>query len=409
MSTAIDIEQSKEAGIISGAGQTAEQHKGLSYLLMAGHLCTDLNQGALTAVFPFLVVFSGFSYTEVAFLVFASNAVSAVIQPLFGWLGDRRERPWLMALGMFLAGVGLAGVGLLDSYPLIIASAMLSGLGVAMFHPEGGRLANLVAGKKKGSGMSIFAVGGNLGFAVGPMLAVAGIGAFGLQGTFVFLVPSTVCAIVFLAMNGRFSQFGLVDKEVAANPDQRDHWGLFALVMAVLSSRSIIYYAITAYAALFIVAELGQAEAVGSIMITVFAAFSAVATVLSGRVAGRVGVQRLMQGTYVVLAVLLVCFALSRVLPLSVLVLALIGLSQAISYPSTVALGQSFVPRHLGMASGLSFGVVVCVGGMFSPVLGAIGDAVGLTTVMFLIAGFALLAASISAIIARLVPHARVQ
>lgn len=407
MGTAIDIERAAEADA-DGGDCSDRRRTGLSWLLMTGHLCTDLNQGALTAVFPFLVVYSGFSYTEVAFLVFASNAVSAVIQPLFGWLGDRRARPWLMALGMFLAGLGLAGVGLLESYPLIIASAMLSGLGVAMFHPEGGRLANLVAGKKKGSGMSIFAVGGNLGFAVGPMLAVAGIAAFGLPGTFVFLIPSTLCAIAFLAMNGVFSGFGLVDKAVAADPDRRDHWGLFALVMGVLSSRSIIYYAITAYAALFVVAELGQAEAVGSSMITVFAVFSAVATLLSGRVAGRVGVQRLMQGTYVVLAALLVAFAFCRMLPLSVLLLAVIGLSQAVSYPSTVALGQSFVPRHLGMASGLSFGVVVCVGGMFSPVLGAVGDAVGLTAVMLIVAGFALLAASISAIVARVAPHARV-
>lgn len=409
MSTAMGTESSEIAGLEPEADRAGAQHKGLSWLLMAGHLCTDLNQGALTAVFPFLVVSSGFSYTEVAFLVFASNAVSAVVQPLFGWLGDRRARPWLMALGMFLAGLGLAGVGILDSYPLIIASAMLSGLGVAMFHPEGGRLANLVAGERKGSGMSIFAVGGNLGFAVGPMLAVAGIAAFGLRGTFVFLIPATLCALVFLTKNRVFAGFGLVDKRVADDPGRRDRWDLFALVMAVLSSRSIIYYALTAYAALFIVAELGQTEAVGSSMITVFALFSAVATLLSGRIAGRVGVLRLMRGTYLVLAALLVCFALCRILPLSVLLLALIGLAQAVSYPSTVALGQSFVPRHLGMASGLSFGVVVCVGGMVSPILGAVGDAVGLTAVLLIVAGLALLACALSAVVARVAPQADVR
>lgn len=409
MSTVLDAEPSEGIDPKTEADRTDEQHKGLSWLLMVGHLCTDLNQGALTAVFPFLVVSSGFSYTEVAFLVFASNAVSAVVQPLFGWLGDRHARPWLMALGMFLAGVGLAGVGILESYPLIIASAMLSGLGVAMFHPEGGRLANLVAGERKGSGMSIFAVGGNLGFAVGPMLAVAGIAAFGLPGTFVFLIPATLCALVFLTQNRVFAGFGLVDKRAADGPGQRDRWGLFALVMAVLSSRSIIYYALTAYAALFIVAELGQAEAVGSSMITVFALFSAVATLLSGRIAGRVGVLRLMRGTYLVLAALLVCFALCRILPLSVLLLALIGLAQAVSYPSTVALGQSFVPQHLGMASGLSFGVVVCVGGMVSPVLGAVGDAVGLTAALLVTAGLALLAAGLSALVARVAPQASVR
>ena len=144
-------------------------------------------------------------------------------------------------------------------------------------------------------------------------------------------------------------------------------------------------------------------------MITVFALFSAVATLLSGRIAGRVGVLRLMRGTYLVLAALLVCFALCRILPLSVLLLALIGLAQAVSYPSTVALGQSFVPQHLGMASGLSFGVVVCVGGMVSPVLGAVGDTVGLTVALLVTAGLALLAAGLSALVARVAPQASVR
>ena len=108
--------------------------------MMIAHLCDDLNQGALVAVIPFLVLHNGYSYAEVTALLLASNAASAVIQPLFGWLGDKKPRPWLMALGIFLAGIGMAGVGVLPNYPLIMASAMLSGIGVAMFHPEGGRL-----------------------------------------------------------------------------------------------------------------------------------------------------------------------------------------------------------------------------------------------------------------------------
>lgn len=389
--------------------RSRDQHRGLIYLLMTGHLCTDINQGALTAVFPFLIMHGGFSYAEVALLVFASNAVSAVVQPFFGWLGDRTARPWLMALGMLFAGLGLAGVGILNSYPLIVASAMVSGLGVAMFHPEGGRLANLVSGRKKGMGMSIFAVGGNIGFAVGPIIAVVGIGLYGMQGTLIFLIPAVVCALVFLTKNAAFAQFGLVDGKVAQDADAHDRWDLFALVIGVLSARSVVYYGITAYAALFVVAELGQTEAIGSIMITVFALFSGVATLLSGRASVRVGLQRLMQGAFIALALLLAAFAFSRTLTFSMLILAFIGVTQAIAYPSAVALGQSFVPRHLGMASGLSFGVVVCVGGMFSPVLGAVGDTVGLTAVFLIMVGFALVAAVFSVVVARIAPNANTQ
>lgn len=135
---------------------TARPNKKMSLLLMAGHLCCDINQGALVATLPFLVLLGGFSYTAATALLFASNIASAIIQPLFGWLGDRFQKPWIMALGITLAGLGMAGVGIFSTYWLILASAMVSGIGIAMFHPEGGRLANLVAGEKKEFGNEHF-------------------------------------------------------------------------------------------------------------------------------------------------------------------------------------------------------------------------------------------------------------
>lgn len=121
-------------------------------LLMAAHLADDLNQGALVAVMPFLVLHQGYSYAAVTALLLASNVASAVIQPLFGWIGDKHPRPWLMAAGIFLAGLGMAGIGLIDSYPLVLASAMLSGIGVAMFHPEGGTPGQSRGGRAEGVG-----------------------------------------------------------------------------------------------------------------------------------------------------------------------------------------------------------------------------------------------------------------
>ncbi len=389
--------------------QATSEHKGLSYLLMTGHFCTDLCQGALVATFPFLVVYSGFTYTEVAMLVFAANVVSAIIQPLFGWMSDRKARPWLMALGCFLAGFGLAGVGLMSNYLLIIASAMVSGCGVAMFHPEGGRLANLVASKQKGTSMSIFAVGGNVGWAIGPMVAVASIGFFGISGTFVPLIPAAIVALVLLTKNRTFGSFGLVDKSVASDPDQKEHWGFFTLVMAVVSTRSVGMTIITTYAALFLMTELGQSEQIGSLMITIYALFGAVATISSGKVSGRIGVQRLMQISYTALSAVIILFAFCRILPLSAVLIACIGLLQSIAYPSTVVLGQSFIPHHLGTASGLTYGVAICIGGLLSPLFGMIGDAIGLTPVILMSAGVVLVGACLSFVLAHLVPNTKLR
>lgn len=378
-------------------GKTADEpkpSKRYSYLLMAAHLCDDLNQGALVAIMPFLVLHYGYSYAAVTALLLASNAASAIIQPLFGWLGDKHQRPWLMALGIVLAGAGVAGVGVLQSYPLVVISAMVSGIGVAMFHPEGGRLANLVAGKQKGTGMSIFAVGGKLGFTFGPLVAAGALGLLGMAGTLVFLVPALGCAAVLLACNRTFLAFGAAQK--AGDTNECDNWGGFAVVMGAISMRSIMYYAFLSFIPLFLVSNLGQSEEFSSSMISLFAIICAVATISSGWFGARMGAKKLIIVSYALVAVLVVAFAFNGNLVVALVLIVLLALCCDISYPSAVALGQSFVPHHLGMASGISFGVMVCIGGVMSPVLGLLGDACGLQAVMIAVAGIALVGIAIA-------------
>ncbi|MDO5335513.1 MAG: MFS transporter [Coriobacteriia bacterium] len=380
---------------------TSTENSKYSYLLMLGHLSSDINQGALLACMPFLVLHAGFSYTDVAILVFASNVISAIVQPVFGRLGDVRSCPWVMSLGIFLAGLGMAGVGLLHSYPLIVASAMVSGIGVAMFHPEGGRLANLCAGKQKGNGMSIFAVGGNLGFMIGPAMTAAALSAWGMAGTAVFLIHSTLCALLLLRFGAKFRSFGLRDA-ASVKLAGRDRWDLFGAVMAVLSFRSVLFNTLLTFVPLLLVSAFGQTEAFGSLVITLYSIFGAVATFFSGRISARTGAQRLLLVCMVGLTCILVGFVLCDSLVVTCLLVGCSAVLLNALYPSTVALAQGFVPGHLGTASGLTYGVAVAVGGMLSPVMGSIGDAYGLTCVFMVAAGFALVG-SILALVLRLI------
>lgn len=362
-----------------------------SYLMMIAHLCDDLNQGALVAVIPFLVLHNGYSYAEVTALLLASNAASAIIQPLFGWLGDKKPRPWLMAAGIFLAGVGMAGVGVLPNYPLIMASAMLSGIGVAMFHPEGGRLGNLTAGEQKGKGMSIFAVGGKLGFTFGPLVATAAITLWGLPGTLIFIIPSTLCAAILLSQNKALLSYSNPDKQSSDESLYRDNWIGFGFVMGAISCRSIMYYAFLSFIPLFLVYNLGQEEAFASSVISLFALVCAVGTIASGWAGQLLGAKKLIIVSYACVAIEVVIFAFNGSLIVALILIAFLALTCDISYPSAVAMGQSFVPHHLGMASGLSFGVMVCIGGLMTPVFGLIGDYFGLQVVMLCVTAIALL------------------
>ncbi len=362
-----------------------------SYLMMIAHLCDDLNQGALVAVIPFLVLHNGYSYAEVTALLLASNAASAIIQPLFGWLGDKKPRPWLMAAGIFLAGVGMAGVGVLPNYPLIMASAMLSGIGVAMFHPEGGRLGNLTAGEQKGKGMSIFAVGGKLGFTFGPLVATAAITLWGLPGTLIFIIPSTLCAAILLSQNKALLSYSNPDKQSSDESLYQDNWVGFGFVMGAISCRSIMYYAFLSFIPLFLVYNLGQEEAFASSVISLFALVCAVGTIASGWAGQLLGAKKLIIVSYACVAIEVVIFAFNGSLIVALILIAFLALTCDISYPSAVAMGQSFVPHHLGMASGLSFGVMVCIGGLMTPVFGLIGDYFGLQVVMLCVTTIALL------------------
>lgn len=362
-----------------------------SYLMMIAHLCDDLNQGALVAVIPFLVLHNGYSYAEVTALLLASNAASAIIQPLFGWLGDKKPRPWLMAAGIFLAGVGMAGVGVLPNYPLIMASAMLSGIGVAMFHPEGGRLGNLTAGEQKGKGMSIFAVGGKLGFTFGPLVATAAITLWGLPGTLIFIIPSTLCAAILLSQNKALLSYSNPDKQSSDESLYRDNWVGFGFVMGAISCRSIMYYAFLSFIPLFLVYNLGQEEAFASSVISLFALVCAVGTIASGWAGQLLGAKKLIIVSYACVAIEVVIFAFNGSLIVALILIAFLALTCDISYPSAVAMGQSFVPHHLGMASGLSFGVMICIGGLMTPVFGLIGDYFGLQVVMLCVTAIALL------------------
>ena len=362
-----------------------------SYLMMIAHLCDDLNQGALVAVIPFLVLHNGYSYAEVTALLLASNAASAIIQPLFGWLGDKKPRPWLMAAGIFLAGIGMAGVGVLPNYPLIMASAMLSGIGVAMFHPEGGRLGNLTAGEQKGKGMSIFAVGGKLGFTFGPLVATAAITLWGLPGTLIFIIPSTLCAAILLSQNKALLSYSNPDKQSSDESLYQDNWVGFGFVMGAISCRSIMYYAFLSFIPLFLVYNLGQEEAFASSVISLFALVCAVGTIASGWAGQLLGAKKLIIVSYACVAIEVVIFAFNGSLIVALILIAFLALTCDISYPSAVAMGQSFVPHHVGMASGLSFGVMVCIGGLMTPVFGLIGDYFGLQVVMLCVTAIALL------------------
>src|SRR5438045_659098 len=175
--------------------------------LSAGHLFTDIAQGSIPALLPFLIARDHLSYAAASALVLAATVSSSVVQPLFGHVSDRLSLPWLMPLGPALGGLGVALAGIAPSYGLTFAAIVLSGLGVAAFHPEGSRFANYVSGTRRASGMSLFSVGGNVGFALGPVLITPLLLIFGLHGAVFVILPTWLMSAFLIYELPRLKSF----------------------------------------------------------------------------------------------------------------------------------------------------------------------------------------------------------
>ncbi|TAM61232.1 MFS transporter [bacterium] len=363
-------------------------------ILSLGHLCNDVYQGIVPALLPFLVVHRGLSYEAVSALVFAFNLSSAIVQPLFGHLSDRKPMAWLLPAGVLTAGAGVALVGVAPNYPTVFALLLLSGIGVAAFHPEGSRYANYVSGGMRARGMSLFTVGGNLGFALGPVLATVLLSRFGMIGTLPTIATGAFAAVLLAIEMPKMARFRAVyTKRVAASGSLgHDAWWPFARLSVFLVVRAFATFGLMTFIPLYEMKVHGLAPGAAGMMLSVLLAGSAAGTLASGWLADRFG-RRAVLTTAMAIVVVLLPFFINAAGMLEAGALAvLIGAVLFGSMTPAVVLGQEYLPNRIGAASGMTLGLSISLGGLGVPVLGAIADAHGLHTVMYAIVGLAVAA-----------------
>src|SRR5215468_9463850 len=168
--------------------------------LSAGHCATDFANGALPALLPFMVDRFSLTYTLAAVVMLASTAASSLVQPLFGAWSDRRGVIWLLPGGVALAGIGIALAAAAPSYGLVLVLVVVSGLGVAAYHPEGSKFAAYASGRRRASGMSAFSIGGNVGYALGPIVTTPLVVWLGLRGGLFLMLPCLGIAAFLLVL-----------------------------------------------------------------------------------------------------------------------------------------------------------------------------------------------------------------
>ena len=259
-----------------------------------------------------------------------------------------------MPAGVLLAGAGIGLAGVAPSYALTFAAIVLSGIGVAAFHPEGARHANYASGASKARGMSLFAVGGNAGFALGPVLTTVCVLAVGLPGTLLLALLPLAAGVTLLVKRARLHGLRVRGAAAAeARPDAalQDRWGPFARLTAVISLRSCVHFGLLAFVPVWFVTTLGTSEAAGNGALTAMLAAGAVGTVIGGRIADTVGRRTILLGALALAGPALVAF-IQAPIGLAFPLIALTGMLVVGTFAITVVLGQEYLPNRLGMASG---------------------------------------------------------
>jgi MFS transporter, FSR family, fosmidomycin resistance protein len=366
-------------------------------VVSSGHALADCCQGAVPALLPFLIAEHGWGYATASSLVLAGTVASSVVQPVFGHVADRRSLSWLMPLGIFLGTlfVGLAAIA--PSFPLAFAAVVVSGLGVAAFHPEGSRYANYLSGTRRATGMSLFSVGGNAGFALGPALVTPAVLLLGLPGALLIAVPGALVATWIAAELPRLRSFQPAPgaKRAGSHRGDDDDWAAFARLGAVIGARTVAFFGLLTFIPLYYVDVLGRSEESGNTALIVFLAGGAAGTLVGGRLADRVGRRPVVIGG-LALATPMALLFLAAPAAIATPLLFPAGMAVISSFSVTVVMGQEYLPNRIGIASGVTLGLAIGLGGMAAPLLGLLADAHGVESAL-LLAGLAPLVGVVAA------------
>ena len=358
----------------------AELDKRAMAALSAGHGATDFANGALPALLPFLVDRFDLSYTLAAVVILASAASSSLIQPLFGAWSDRRGAIWLLPGGVALAGIGTALAAAAPAYWLVLLLVVVSGLGVAAYHPEGSKFAAYASGRKRASGMSLFSIGGNVGYGLGPTATTPLVLAFGLTGGLLLALPVLAVAVLLLLAMPFLSGFAPEGGSAAAASGE-DRPGALALLLGVIAFRSVAWFGLVTFVPLWEV-SLGHSKAHGSHLLSLMLLAGGLGTLAAGPLADRLGRRPVLIASLLATAPLILVYVLVGGVPGAV-ALALVGVCVIGTFGVTMVMSQEYLPRRIGMASGLSIGLSIGLGGIAAVGLGALADSIDLRSAMY--------------------------
>lgn len=340
------------------------------------HCINDFGQGSLAALIPFFIANFGLNYYQSASIIFCNTVVASVAQPILGYVADRWRVPWFIPVGFTVTLVSISAIALATSYEMILALSLIAGIGAALFHPEAALLVNRTQSNELGNAMGRFAVGGSAGFALGPLLA-GGVYVFGGQFLWVFTAIAVLGVLLYLyAFIGEAdaTNTGESKSSTKSISTGTNDWVSFGKLFFVIASRSILFSVLAIFIPILYITVINGEASASSLALTVYFAMGAVLTYMGGALSDRLGFLKTVRLGYVIFlpSVLVFIFVpniwgfFGAMIPMAFGVFSQYG-------PITV-LGQKYLAKNAGFASGITLGLGITLGGLVAPYVGHLAD-----------------------------------
>ncbi|MFT4175814.1 MAG: MFS transporter [Luteolibacter sp.] len=361
----------------------------LLFAISFSHLLNDTIQALLPSIYPLLKSSYGLTFSELGLITFTFQLSASLLQPVIGFVTDRKPMPYSLAIGMGLTLCGLIALAYAGSFTTILLSAALVGSGSAIFHPEASRVAHMAAGRKRGFAQSLFQVGGNAGSAIGPLLAAWIVVPHGQKSLVVFSGIALLGVLVLFRI-GKWQAGNLhrvlrgpkVPRVTGAAPALSRGRVMLALgiLMALVFSKYVYLASLTSYYTFYLMDRFHVSVRSSQIYLFLLLFAVAVGTIVGGPVGDRIGRKK------VIWASILGVAPFSLLLPhagleMTAVLSVIIGLILASAFSAILVYAQELLPGKVGMIAGLFFGLAFGIAGIGSAVLGKIADAHGINFV----------------------------
>ncbi|MEH7177374.1 MFS transporter [Neobacillus vireti] len=346
------------------------------------HLLNDSIQAVIPAMFPILEKSMGLSFTQLGIIAFSLNMVSSVLQPVVGVITDKKPMPFALPIGLSLTLCGVLGLAFAPSFGLIVISVIFIGLGSAVFHPEGSRVAYMAAGNRRGLAQSIYQVGGNTGQALAPLITALILVPLGQRGASWFTIVAAIAVLLLIYIanwykNRLIENLPLLKKK---NTMSTKNSGIskkvkqsLLLILLLIFARSWYISGMTNFYAFFAIEEYSLSIKESQFFLFAFLIAGAFGTFFGGPLADRFGKKKLISVS------MLLTIPFSILIPfvpsvIAFIFLTLTGFILMTNFSVTVVFAQELVPGKIGTMSGLTVGLAFGMGAIGSVGLGYIAD-----------------------------------